>query len=246
MPPSPLSWHLNAYEAMVVMTLRGGLDVAASSLLYRAVVECLEQEPAALIMDLSGLTVVGDGAATVFATILHRASRWPGAPVLLCAPGPERAALPVPAAGEPPTVFDTVGDALVALIADRPPPPISEELLPAWGAARRARDLATEACLRWDLAHLVGRTALVANELVVNATNHAGTVMTLHLKLGRRYLYVAVFDGVRAEPALRQRGHGDPADGHGLLVVESLSEQWGCTPTTEGKVIWAALDKAPS
>lgn len=227
------------------MTLRGELDVASSSLLYRAVVQCLEQEPAALIMDLSGLTVV-DEAATVFAMILHRASRWPGAPVLLCAPGPVHDALPGPSAGEPPTVFDTVGDALVALTADRSPPPISEELPPARGAARRARDLATEACLRWDLAHLVGRSALVACELVVNATDHAGTVMTLQLKLGRQYLYVAVFDGVRAEPALHPGNRADPSDGHGLMLVESLSEEWGCTPTAEGKVIWAALGKTPS
>lgn len=245
MPPLPLSWHLNAHEATVVMTLRGDLDIEGSSLLYRAVVECLEQEPAALIMDLSGLTVLDDEAATVFATILHRASRWPGAPVLLCASGPDRAALPEPSADEPPAVFDTVGDALAALTAHRSPTPIGEELLPVWGAARRARDLATEACLRWDLAHLVGRAALVAGELVGNATDHAGTVMTLQLKLGRRYLYVAVFDGVRAEPALHSGSRADPSDGHGLLLVESLSEQWGCTPTAEGKVIWAALDKAP-
>lgn len=239
MPPPSLSWQLDASEGVVVMTLRGGLDVAGSSLLYRAVVQCLEQEPAALIMDLAGMAVADEAAATVFPMILHRARRWPGSPVLLCAPGPERAALPWPAPGEPPTLFDTVGAARAALTACPLPVPVSEQLLPAAGAADRARDLSTEACLRWDLPHLTGRAALVANELVVNAAEHARTLMTLQVKLGRRYLYVAVFDGVRAEPTARQGGHG-------LRLVESLAAQWGCTPTADGKVIWAGLDPAPA
>jgi hypothetical protein len=227
------------------MTVRGGLDAPSSSELYRVVVRLLESEPAALIMDLSAVTIVGGGPTTVFPEIIHWAARWPGTPVLLCAPDAGRVGLTALSGGRPTTVFSTVAEALAALAAHQPEPPITEQLLPTWGEAHRARDLTTEACLRWDLPHLVGRSALVVSELVINAADHARTVMTLQLKLGWQYLYIAVFDGVRAEPVLRRDQHPDNAAGNGLVLVQSLSQRWGFAVRDDGKVVWAALPKSP-
>jgi anti-anti-sigma regulatory factor len=244
-PLSPLSWHLHVGEAVWVMTVRGDLDAASSSELHRAVRRWLESEPAALIIDLSAVTIVGGGPAGVFAEIISRAAGWPGTPVLLCAPDAERRGLTGLSAGRPATVFNTVAEARAALAAHQPQPPISEQLLPTWGEARRARDLTTDACLRWDLPHLVGRSALVVNELVINGAEHARTVMTLQLKLGWQYLYIAVFDGVRAEPVLRHVRHPDMTPGNGLVLVQSLSDQWGFVVRDDGKVVWAALPRSP-
>jgi hypothetical protein len=80
----------------------------------------------------------------------------------------------------------------------------------------RARDLTTEACLRWDLPHLVSRSALVVIELVINAADHAHRHDTA---AEARLAVFAVFDGVRAEPVLRRDQHPDKAAGYGLVLV---------------------------
>src|SRR5699024_8106516 len=83
-------------------------------------------------------------------------------------------------------VYDSVEEALDA--EPRPPTPsINDTLLPASGAARHARDLVSEGCRRWDLAHLTGRAQVVANELVTNAVVHAQTMINFRVTLGRRY-----------------------------------------------------------
>jgi hypothetical protein len=224
------------------MTVRGGLDAASGPALHHAAESCLEREPVALIMDLSAMIVLEDEAMAVFAEVIRIADRWPGTPVLLCAPDPVHPGLRTLGAGFPHTVFGSVAHAWDALEASEPDPLIAEKLLPAAGEARRARDLATEACLRWDLLHLVGHSALIASELVINAAEHARTVMTLQLKLGWHYLYIAVADGAAELPAIG-RANGD--GGNGLLVVESLAHQWGCVPLADGKVVWAALSRWP-
>jgi len=105
------------------------------------------------------MTVLEDDAMAVFAEIIRIAGWWPGTPVLLCAPDPVHPRLRMLAAGVPPTVFGSVVGARDALNAGAQIPLITEQLLPAAGEARRARNLATEACLRWDLPHLVGHAA---------------------------------------------------------------------------------------
>jgi anti-anti-sigma regulatory factor len=243
--PSPLSWHLDVGETVSVVSLRGCLDAPSSSELYRVVTHWLESGTAALIMDLSAVTIVDDEATAVFPEIIRRAGRWPGTPVLLCTSDAEGARLAELSYSQPTTVFAAVADARAALAAYQPAPVISEQLLPTWGEAHRARDLTTEACLRWYLPHLVGRSALVVSELVINVAEHARTVMTLQLKLGWQYLYIAVFDGVRTEPVLRSDRHPGKSQGNGLVLVESLSQQWGVVVRADGKVVWAALPRSP-
>jgi STAS domain-containing protein len=243
-PPSPLSWQLDVDAGVPVVTVQGGLDAASSSELCRAVVQWLESEPTALIMDLSAVTILGDGHTTLFPEIVRWAGRWPGTPLLLCAEDAGRVGLTALADIRPAVVFRTVAEARTALAAHRPEPPIIEELLPAWSEAHRARDLTTEACLRWNLPLLVGRSALVVSELVINAVEHAHTVMTLQLKLGWQYLYIAVFDGVRAEPVLRSDVDRRKSVGNGLALVQSLSAQWGFAVLDSGKVVWAALPRS--
>jgi anti-anti-sigma regulatory factor len=244
-PSSSLSWHLDVGENASVVFVRGYLDAPSSSELYRVVARWLESETPALIMDLSAVTIVDDEVTAVFPEIIRRAGRWPGTPVLLCTPDAERAGLAALSCGRPTIVFGAVADARAALAAYQPAPVISEQLLPAWDEAHRARDLTTEACLRWNLPHLVGPSALVVSELVVNGAEHARTVMTLQVKLGWQFLYIAVFDGVRTEPVLRPDRYPGKSKGNGLVLVESLSWQWGVAVRANGKAVWAALPRSP-
>jgi len=63
-----------------------------------------------------------DDAMAVFAEILRIAGRWPGTPVLLCAPDPVHPGLRTLAAGVPPAVFGSVADASEAVDTSEPDP----------------------------------------------------------------------------------------------------------------------------
>jgi hypothetical protein len=69
----------------------------------------------------------------------------------------------------------------IAETPDPTPRAVLEELLPVPGASRRARNVVTDACLRWDLPNVVGAAAIIISELVSNVVDHAHTVMTIEV-----------------------------------------------------------------
>lgn len=52
---------------------------------------------------------------------------------------------------------------------------------------------------------------------------------------------VAVRDGSPAEPLLSQPTARSAPRGRGLMLVDSVAASWGCLPSRDGKVVWAAL-----
>jgi hypothetical protein len=114
---------------------------------------------------------------------------------------------------------------------------VAEELLPLNGAPRRARDLVTEACLRCELSQLAGAGCIVISELVTNSVVHAGTMLTVTIRLRLAGLYVSVEDGSPERPKLP-----DHRSFSGLRLVSELATAWGCRPRPGGKEVWAALD----
>jgi hypothetical protein len=63
-------------------------------------------------------------------------------------------------------VYACVADALSVLT--RHDDVVHELILPVPGAARRARDIVTEACARWDFPRLTAHAALIVTELVTS------------------------------------------------------------------------------
>jgi anti-anti-sigma regulatory factor len=240
-PSPPPSWRLDTLETGSLLAVTGRFGPAAGDQLCQAALRVLDEGTGALIIDLSAMTTLDDAAGALFAAVLDRADEWPGTPAVLCAVPPDHRLAGL-VARRPPNVFGTVTEARAALAAEPAPEPIRTELLPAWGAARHARNVVTEACLRWRLAHLLAPAVLIATELVVNAAEHASTVMTLDLRLGRRYFYVAVHDGTRLLPAPARPGS---ARGRGLRLVDSQAWRWGHRLESDGKVVWCALARAP-
>ncbi|MFI5894970.1 ATP-binding protein [Actinoplanes sp. NPDC051513] len=120
-------------------------------------------------------------------------------------------------------------------------PSLTDQLLPASGAARHARDLVTEACAMWDLPDLVGPASLVADELVTNGVEHAGTLMTLRISHRAHQLHLAVGDGSPEPPRLRPPPAPTAPRGRGLMLVDAIASHWGWLPSIEGKVVWATL-----
>lgn len=244
MPPPPMSWHVDSRHGLVVVTVSGALDAAAGSALSRMVMHFLAREPVAVLVELSGMTVTEPGAARIFPELLVQAEVWPGTPVQLCAPGPATAALLThgPAGSVP--LFPSVADGLAALSGRDEL--ISEHIGAAAGAARRARDVVTEACLRWNLPHLTAPATLAASELVTNAVEHAHTGATLQVRLRPRHLYVAAFDGAQTEPVPGDGHDPGAAGGRGLYLIDLVSTRWGHLRRSDGKVVWASFATAPA
>ncbi|WP_433796558.1 STAS domain-containing protein [Actinoplanes sp. CA-252034] len=223
----------------LLVHVRGTLSVASAPTVRAALLKCLVEQPDAVVVDLAETVVTDPIATSVFRAVVRHASLWPGTPLLLAVPDPELARQLATSYGRG-LVHPSVEAALTAPAKQRMPI-IKDMLLPVSGAARRARELASEGCLRWDLAQLVGPASVIAGELVTNAVVHAQTMIDLRITLGRRYLVVAVRDGSDLRPALPDPASMDPAGPRGLLLVKTMAYRWGTAPSYGGKVVWATL-----
>jgi hypothetical protein len=223
-----------------LVRLTGDLCLTTAPLVRAALVKSLVERPDALVADLTGLVVREPSALSVFSLVIRQAAIWPGTPLLITAPDPEvRRRLSGGSYGRL-EVFGSVAEALAAP-AEQRIPYLSEALLPVRGAVRRARELAVDACGRWELGDRADAARLIAGELVTNAVEHAQTMVDLRFSLGRRYLVIAVRDGSTVPPQLDRSAPSDLTTGRGLHLVDALAHRWGTLLTVDGKVVWASL-----
>ena len=123
-----------------------------------------------------------------------------------------------------------------------------EVLLPLGrGAARGARHH-VEAFL--DAQGLNGdvkqRALVIASELVTNAVVHGEEPITLEVALRDHALRVEVRDGDEHTGVVaRRREDRGVMTGRGLVIVESLAQQWGVRTRPGGKSVWADIDLPP-
>jgi anti-anti-sigma regulatory factor len=228
-------------DGPLLARLTGTLDGHALARVRSVLLKCLAEQPDALIVDVSGVVVPDPLAVTVFAAVCRQAAMWPGTPILLCGPSAAMAVLLRRAAFRHIRVVADLDAARAEASRSQAPPSIWDELLPVAGAARRARNLATDACLRWDEPHLLGPASTIASELVANAVTHAATMMTLRLSLTERFLHISVRDGSPVAPSQDGAVGGAPRTGRGLQLVETVASSWGSMPAEGGKVVWATL-----
>jgi anti-anti-sigma factor len=236
-----LAWTVDENGGCTVVTISGLFDLADTPRLRTALLKCLAEQPGALLVDLSAMELGADTALGLFTAVTRQAARWPGTAVVLCGPSPPVAELLDRGRFGGLTIRAGVAEARREVLAGRVvPPTLTDQLLPIAGAARHARNVVTEACLAWGLPELVGPASLVAGELVANAVEHAGTMMTLRVARRGPHVHVAVRDGSAAEPVprttpgLRERGRG-------LMLVDAVALHWGWLPADDGKVVWASL-----
>jgi anti-anti-sigma regulatory factor len=226
----------------LVAALTGELGMTDVAPLRTRLLKCLAEQPAALLVDLSALIVTEPLALAVFAAVGRQAARWPGTPVLLCAARPQTHARLTGHAFDGLPLFATLdAGRRHASTARYALPTVTDELLPISGAARQARNVTTDACLRWDLPELVAPASLIASELISNVVDHAHTMMTLRLSLRRRYLTISVRDGSPEEPVPAGPQPPEGSGGRGLFLVQMSAHSWGWLPSEGGKVVWATL-----
>ncbi|MET9701006.1 ATP-binding protein [Streptomyces sp. NPDC006529] len=92
----------------------------------------------------------------------------------------------------------------------------------------------------WDSNQTTEDALLIVSELLTNASLHAGGCDELVLTVGTG-LRIEVVDGATQMPAPRATPRGTPG-GHGLSIVQRLSDRWGAVPHDGGKVVWAEIE----
>lgn len=117
---------------------------------------------------------------------------------------------------------------------------LSLELEPRLDAARHARELVAAVCARWRREDLAESASVAVTELVNNAVVHAGTPITVEVRLDADELLVAVRDR-STEPPRPREAAPTSYGGRGLMLLDAVSSRWGCTPEADGKVVWAVL-----
>ncbi|MGW1609972.1 SpoIIE family protein phosphatase [Streptomyces sp. NPDC002285] len=102
--------------------------------------------------------------------------------------------------------------------------------------AGQARRLTRRTLDHWGLESLVETTELMVSEVVANAVRFASRPITLRL-LCTDVLRCEVGDDSPIVPRMRHARLSDEG-GRGLFLVDQLSQRWGATRVSTGKVVW--------
>lgn len=109
------------------------------------------------------------------------------------------------------------------------------------GAAAEARTRVRAAVCAWDVPADPDVAVLLTSELVTNAIRHEpGGTVTLAITRTQDRLRVDVHDTSRYLPVLAN-SPADAETGRGLLLVSSLSAEWGVYRTRSGKAVYFTL-----
>jgi hypothetical protein len=83
---------------------------------------------------------------------------------------------------------------------------------------------------------------LIVSELLTNAVLHVGGPIELELDSTDTALRIAVTDSDPTPPTPRPEHQPGLPGGHGLYMIEQLSDRWGVVVRDDGKTVWAELD----
>jgi hypothetical protein len=235
---------------VMTLTVRGSWNPKLWSSTSSALRKCFAEHPTGLVVDLSALQDETAASVATWTTAQRVAAQMtPPVQMAMCVPPALTLAdrLQRQGARRYLPVYATVRQARVALesrmpLTDRlqlrlPPEPDSPAL---------ARDLVGDACLAWQVPHLLHPCRLVMSELVTNAVEHAGSEINVTVTRRGAGLHLAVADTSPVLPrliALTPPRPDEPLNeqGRGLRTVSSVATIWGCEPTATGKIVWATV-----
>jgi anti-sigma regulatory factor (Ser/Thr protein kinase) len=115
-------------------------------------------------------------------------------------------------------------------------------------AAAAARTVVEDAIRAWHVPVDADVAVLLASELVTNAVTHgapaSATFILLTIASDAAGLRVDVHDGSADLPVLENEDPAEAETGRGLLLVTSLSTEWGFYRTPAGKAVYFTLAAA--
>jgi anti-sigma regulatory factor (Ser/Thr protein kinase) len=112
-------------------------------------------------------------------------------------------------------------------------------------AAGEARSQVRAAIWAWDVPVDPSVAVLLTSELVTNAIRHeTGETITLTIACSCDQLRVDVHDSSRSWPVVLEAA-ADAEAGRGLMLVATLSDEWGFYRTPAGKAVYFTLASQP-
>ncbi|MFE6911961.1 ATP-binding protein [Streptomyces erythrochromogenes] len=94
----------------------------------------------------------------------------------------------------------------------------------------------------WDGTETSEDTLLLVSELLTNASLHSNGCRELVLTADGATLRIEVHDGTTAIPVHHSAPQPGIPGGHGLHIVERLSDRWGTHTYGDGKAVWAEIE----
>ncbi|MEU6212821.1 ATP-binding protein [Streptomyces sp. NPDC047023] len=94
----------------------------------------------------------------------------------------------------------------------------------------------------WDWTETSEDTLLLVSELLTNASLHSNGCRELVLTADGATLRIEVHDGTTALPVRHPAPRPGIPGGHGLHIVERLSDRWGTHTYGDGKAVWAEIE----
>ncbi len=227
-----------------VLAVSGVLDTTTYLILRNEIIKAALEEPVAVIIDITELSVPAETALAVFTSARWHVGRWPEVPIALaCAHADGRHALARNGVLRYVPVYSTIDDALAAVsdVSYQPARRRARAELPADETSlARTRELVAEWLTAWSRTELIAVTKVISTTLIENVLKHTDSAPRLRLEVNGSAVTVAVEDtsqrpaGLREEPA----AVGRPS---GLGIVAALSRVWGISPMPSGKTVWAVI-----
>ncbi len=108
-------------------------------------------------------------------------------------------------------------------------------------SAAAARSQVGEAIRAWKVPVDADIAILLTSDLVTDAITHGdGPTITLAIRCSRGHLRVDVYDSPRSAPVPADQPVGADS-GRGLILVATLSTEWGSFRTAAGKAVYFTL-----
>src|SRR5436190_15595361 len=108
-------------------------------------------------------------------------------------------------------------------------------------ASTSARAFLRAALQTWELDGLGEVTELLTSELVSNIVRHVGSAMTVRALRQPSRIRLEVDDPNPEPPVLKRPEPRDPR-GRGILLVDTLADNWGTEVSDDGKTVWFEID----
>ncbi len=243
-PASRLSVHAEKVNSCDLLTVGGVLDSSTYLELRNTIIKAAVEQPRAVLVDVTRLTVSAPSAWSVFTSAHWHVSTWPDVPVMLvCAHEQERDDIIRSGVSRYVPVYASAETAC-ARLGDRAQPfarRFRAELPVNPNSLRRARRLVAEILLEWSLPELVAVATVIANVFVENVLEHTDGAPVLRLESKGSTVTVAVEDGDRMPPARHEDRITGSERVSGLSIVAAVSRVWGSNPTPSGKTVWAVI-----
>ncbi|MGH4022958.1 MAG: ATP-binding protein [Pseudonocardiaceae bacterium] len=223
-----------------LIELAGPLRLHSAPRLRETVLEVLADRPDAIVLDLEAFVDAEELSGSVFPALGRTVAGAADGELILAAADPGTRAAMRRASPLFVRMFDTCSQAMAAAARAPARRRVTRQLPADPYAARTARRVLEEVCTRWRVTALREAALVIVTELVTNAVDHVGAPIELCVTVRHGVLRIEVSDHSKVLPA-RLDQIPNATQGNGLWLVEGLASQWGATPTTWGKTVWADL-----